>query len=118
VGAYNSIGITVTDGQQSASLPPFSIDVAAIALGSVTLSWTPPTVNTDGSALTDLTAYKFYYGLSEGNYPNEIRVDNPGIATYVVEDLAPNTYYFVVTAVNSSGIESVFSNFAVKAVSP
>ena len=118
VGVYSDIRITVTDGQLSVSLPQFSINVSAVALGSVTLSWTPPTRNSDGSTLTDLTAYKFYYGLSEGNYPNAIRIDNPGIATYVVEDLAPNTYYFVVTAINRSGNESDVSNFAVKTVSP
>jgi hypothetical protein len=115
-GVYSSIRIMVTDGQLSALLPQFSINVSAVALGSVTLSWTPPTLNSDGSALTDLTAYKFYYGLSEGNYPNEIRVNNPGIATYVIEDLTPNTYYFVVTVFNSANIESVFSIVAVKTV--
>ena len=41
---YNNIRITVTDGQLSASLPQFSIDVSAVALGSATLSWTPPTL--------------------------------------------------------------------------
>ncbi len=115
-GVYSNIRITVTDGQLSALLPQFSINVSAVALGSVTLSWTPPTLNSDGSALTDLTAYKFYYGLSEGNYPNEIRVNNPGIATYVIEDLTPNTYYFVVTVFNSANVESVFSIVAVKTV--
>jgi hypothetical protein len=113
---YSNIRITVTDGQLSASLPQFSINVSAVALGSVTLSWTPPTRNTDGSALTDLAAYKIYYGLSEGNYTNNIRINNPGIATYVVEDLAPDTYYFVSTAINDAGIESDYSNVAIKTV--
>jgi hypothetical protein len=34
----------------------------------------------------------------------------------VVEDLAPATWYFAVTAVTSVGIESAFSNVANKAI--
>ena len=44
------------------SLPAFSITVTQVGLGSMSLSWTPPTQNTDGSALTDLAGYKLYYG--------------------------------------------------------
>ena len=39
----------------------------------------------------------------------EIRIDNPGISTFVVEQLSPATYYFAATAFNASGIESSFS---------
>ncbi len=85
-------------------------------MGSVTLSWTPPTLNEDGSVLADLAAYKFYYGTASGSYSNSIRVDNPGLASYVVENLIPNTYFFVATAINGSGVESRFSNEAIKQV--
>jgi len=80
------------------------------------LTWTPPTKNTDGSQLTDLAAYKIYYGLSQGDYPNEIRIDNPGISTYVIDNLNPNTYYFVSTSINSAEVESDFSNVATKTI--
>ena len=86
------------------------------ALGSATLSWTPPTQNTDGSPLADLIGYRIYFGNESGNYQEFIQIDNPGIATYVVEFLAPNTYYFAVTAMNSSGVESGFSNEASKQI--
>ncbi len=76
----------------------------------------PPTQNTDGSPLTDLTGYKIYYGTSPGYYPNQITIDNPGIAIYVVENLTPNTYYFVITAINSSRFQSPISNEAIKQV--
>jgi len=56
--------------------------------------------NTDGSPLTDLTGYKIYYGNESGNYQASIQIDNPGIAIYVVENLTPNTYYFVLTVIN------------------
>ena len=94
------------------TLPAFAIDVVDTATGTVRLSWTPPTENSDGTALTDLIAYKFYYGLSENDMTNVVRVDNPGISTYVIENLAPNTYYFTSTVVNSDEVESNFSNVA------
>lgn len=111
-GTYADIRISVSDGDLSAETPQFSIEVTQMALGSATLSWTAPTQNSDGTPLMDLTAYKVYYGTSPGAYTNELRVDNPGTTTFVVENLVPNTYYFVSTSINSSGVESVFSNVA------
>ncbi len=75
-----------------------------------------PTRNTDGSTLTDLLAYKIYYGTTQGNYPSEVRIDNPGITTYVIENLSPNTYYFISTSINESEVESDFSNVAIEII--
>ena len=116
VGTYNNISITVSDGSASATLGPFSITVNAVSLGSVTLSWTPPTKNDDGTTLTDLSGHKIYWGTESGSYPNSTKIDNPGISTYVVENLASGTYEFVVTSFNSEDVESVYSNVAVKTV--
>jgi len=110
VRSYSDIIIAVTDGTATTALPSFAIDVTDSGNFSVTLSWTPPTENVDNSPLMDLAAYKFYYGLSEGNYPNEIYIGNPGLSSYTVQNLTANTYYFVVTAINQSGVESTFSN--------
>ena len=112
VGTYPNILISVSDGMASAWLPIFSVAVTQTATGSVTLSWAPPTQNTDGSFLDNLAAYRIYYGVSQGNYPNQIEIDNPGITVYVVDNLSPNTYYFVSTSVNTDGVESDFSNTA------
>ena len=117
VDTYPNIAISVSDGVLSKSLPQFSVAVVQNADGSITLSWTAPTQNVDGSPLTDLAAYKFYYGTSPGSYSNPpVRVDNPGITTFVIGNLAPGPYYVVATVVNSSGIESGFSNEAIKQV--
>jgi hypothetical protein len=116
VGTYANIVITVSDGTATASLPAFSIAVVAVATGSATLSWTPPTTNTDGSPLTNLAAYRVHWGTTSGTYTSSVRIDNPGLASYVVEGLAPGTYYFVVTALNSAGAESQFSNVASKTI--
>jgi len=64
----------------------------------------------------DLAGYNIYFGLSQGNHSNRIYIDNPSISTYMVENLLPNTYYVVATAVNSLGVESTYSNVAVKTV--
>jgi hypothetical protein len=112
VGTYADITITVTDGADDAALTAFSITVQDVAPGSVELSWQAPTENEDGSPLTDLAGYKVYWGTTPGEYPNSITIDNPGVMTYLVDNLAANTYYFVATAFNTDGTESAPSDMA------
>ena len=116
VGMYSNIQISVSDGTDSANLGAFSVEVVATATGSATLTWTAPTENTDGSPLTDLAGYKIYWGTSQGNYSNSVTLMNPGLSTYVIDQLTPATWYFVATVINSNGIESQFSNPASKVV--
>ena len=118
VGMYTAVSITVSDGSASDRLGPFDIEVLAqgASTGSTTLSWTAPTQNEDGSALTNLAGYKLYWGTEPGSYPNSVTIDNPGVTTYVVENLTAGTYEFVATAFNTSGVESRFSNSATKTV--
>ena len=85
--------------------------------GSVTLTWQPPTQNADGTPLTDLSGYTIYVGISSNDYTfREIRLNNPGLTAYVVEDLAPGTYYFAATSLNSAGTESSLSGEVVRKV--
>lgn len=116
IGTYGNIRITVSDGKATASLAAFGIEVVGTATGSATLTWTPPTQNTDGSELRDLAGYKIYWGTSRGNYTKSVTVNNPGLASYVVDELTPATWYFAVTAINSMGVESAYSNEASKQV--
>jgi hypothetical protein len=116
VGVYDNIVVSVSDGQIGASLPAFAITVTAATTGSVTLSWTPPTTNSDGSPLTDFAGYRIYWGTSPTNFPNSVTVDNAGLSSYVVEQLTPATWYFVVTAFHAHGTESNFSNVASKTI--
>ena len=113
VGVYSNISISVSDGTASASLSSFSISVDQVGSFSTTLSWTPPTQNEDGTTLEDLAGYKIYWGTTPGVYTNSASVD-AGLTTYVVENLAPGTYEFVATAINSAGVESRYSNPATK----
>jgi hypothetical protein len=116
VGAYADIRISVTDGKVSTSLPAFSVNVTQSAMGTATLSWAPPTTRTDGTPLTDLAGYRIHYGTSPGVYSTKITIDNSGITTYVIENLAPATYYFVTTAFDTTGGESDYSNVASKTI--
>jgi hypothetical protein len=85
--------------------------------GVATLAWTPPTTNQDGSTLDDLSGYKVYIGTSPGVYSRTVEITNPGVSTYVVENLLPGTYYFAVTAFDAAGNESSYSNEAAKTIS-
>jgi hypothetical protein len=116
VGVYANIVITVSDGDATRSLPAFAIAVNGITTGSATLSWTPPTQNTDGSALTNLRGYKIYWGRSSGSYTSSVTLSTPGLATFVVEGLTSGRWYFAAAAVNSSGVESPLSNEASKTI--
>jgi Putative Ig domain len=117
IGTYGNVSITVTDGTATASLGPFSIQVVQVGPGTVTLTWMPPTENTDGSVLTDLAGYVVYWGTVSGSYPNSVTLSNPGLTSYVVDNLlSGTTYYFATTAYNNDGMESTFSNEASKAI--
>jgi hypothetical protein len=116
IASYANIMIGVTDGAASAALPAFGIVVQAPVTGSATLSWTAPTQKDDGSPLDDLAGYKVYWGTSQGTYPNSADISNPGVTMYVVDDLAPGTYYFVTTAYDSADNESEYSNVASKTI--
>ena len=117
VGTTSGIVISVSDGKAApVSLAAFSVTVQAVGTGSATLTWTPPTTNTDGSALTDLAGYKIYWGTTQGSYPNSVTLNGQGLTSYVVTNLVSGTYYFVATAYNSSGVESAFSTPASKTI--
>ena len=116
VGIASNIRITVTDGSSSVTLGPFSITVTSISLGSATLSWTPPIENEDGTAIIDLAGYRIYWGTTPGSYPNSVSINNPGVVMFVVDNLVPGSYEFAITAFNTAGVESVYSNTATKIV--
>lgn len=117
VGTYSNIVISVSDSAGSGSLPSFSVTVAqsGSGAGNATVSWTAPTANTDGSALTDLAGYRIYYG-TNSNALNEVVPVSNGVTTYVVEGLTSGTWYFAVRAYTATGAESALSNIASKTI--
>ncbi len=103
-GASGAAGPAATAQADTGSNPPTASTAA------VTINWMPPTQNTDGSALTNLSGYNIHYGPASGDYTQTVSVSNPGLATYVVDNLPPGKYYFAVAAVNSTGAESPLSS--------
>jgi hypothetical protein len=83
---------------------------------AATLEWTAPTTQTNGGQLADLAGYRIHYGKSAQTLDQTIEIRNPSISTYVVESLAPGTYYFAVTAFNSRNLESERSNAGKKEI--
>ena len=138
VGTYSNIVITASDGVSSASLPAFSITVkpdgtttttgggtgtgsgggggTTSTTGSVTVSWTPPTQNTNGTTLTNLAGFTINYGTSSSNLSTEVKVSNSSVSSYVIDNLPAGTYYFGVTAYSSSGETSTVSNIVSKTI--
>jgi hypothetical protein len=108
VGMDKAILLQVSNGTSSVSLAPFNITVLAAGSsgGNVSLSWQAPTDNTNGSALMNLSGYVIYYGSVSQTYTSTITIDNPGLTSYVVEDLPPGTYYFSMTSTTTSGSHS------------
>lgn len=114
VGVYANIRISVSDGTAAASLSGFAISVDQTGSLSTTLSWTAPTQNEDGTTLADLAGYKIYWGTTPGVYTNSVTINEAGLTTYVIDNLAPGTYQFVATAFNSAGEESRYSSPATR----
>jgi hypothetical protein len=116
VGTYANIVIRVSDGTTTVALTAFTITVTQVANGTATISWIPPTQNTDGSPLTDLGGYRIYYGTSQTNLTQMAEVDNPGLTSYMVQNLAPATWYFTMRAFRTNGTESEPSNIVSKTI--
>ena len=118
VGTDSSIVISVSDGYTTAALAPFSINVSqpVATSGSATLSWTAPTMNSDGSALTDLAGYHIYYGTSPSTMSTVINIGTVATTTYTLSNLASGTWYFAATAYTTSGLESALSGTVSKAI--
>lgn len=114
-GHYPEIVISVSDGIATSSLPSFTIDV----LGTAVLNWSKPTLNTDGTDLTDLTGYVVYYGTSPNTseLTKNIPISGGNTTTAIIENLSTGTtYYFAVASISASGGEGKKSNPASKII--
>jgi hypothetical protein len=126
VGTYLNIVISASDGLSMAALPAFNINVTgttttgtggtSTTTGSALVQWHPPTTNTNGSILTNLAGYTIKYGTSASSLSSSVRVANPGLSSYQIDGLKAGTYYFGVTAYNSSGQTSSVSGVVSKTI--
>jgi hypothetical protein len=85
-----------------------------VVIGSVLLTHAPAcaaqlSVVWDPSGDSDVTGYKVYYGTQSGTYTEVVDVGNN--TNYTIPDLVIGTiYYLAVTAYDSYGYESAYSN--------
>jgi hypothetical protein len=108
VGTYAQIGIGVSDTTASAELATFSVSVVS-PQAPVTLSWTPPSQNTNGTAATDLAGYHIYYGSKSTALYQVVTVASANKTTYAIANLPSGTWYFAVAAYNAENVESELS---------
>ena len=89
--------------------------------GVLIASWTPPTINADGSPLTDPVSYRIYFGTAGPPCPNgrfiainpAPRVSNTSdqrVTMRLTNLTVGEVYYVAVSAVNSRGMSSRCSN--------
>jgi hypothetical protein len=113
----NKITVTAEDIAGVTDSRSITINRESGQTGSATLAWEPPTSREDGSPLTNLAGYKIFYGRMSGVYDYQIDIDNPGVSTYVVEELVSGDWYFALAAYDSEGLESDRSNEVVRNIS-
>ncbi len=83
--------------------------------GQANLSWTPPTLNDDGSPLTDLASYEIWHGCSQSGSYDTVEIVLAPATTHIAAGLPDTgTCYFAAKATNSVGASGVFSNEASK----
>jgi hypothetical protein len=119
VATYAGIVISTSDGSASAALPAFSITVAAAQPppANANLAWTAPTLNTDGTALTDLSGYTIRYGTSPSALTQSVIISDPTATSYTITGLAAGTWYFEIAANASDGMQSAPSIIASATIS-
>ena len=74
--------------------------------GIAELTWTAPTLNEDGTPLTNLAGYKVRYGQTPGALTTIRDIANPATTSVTIEGLSSGTWYFTVASYTNAGVES------------
>lgn len=84
--------------------------------GAATLSWSAPTTNTNGTAVTPLTGYTVFYGTSPTNLTKSVAVSGANTLSYQITGLSSGTWYFAVAADAADGTQSALSKLGSKTI--
>jgi hypothetical protein len=103
-GGGSSGGGESANSQTSDATPPTA--------GSVTISWTAPTSNTNGTPISSLSGYHIFYGTSASALTQSIEVSGAATLSYEISDLTAGRWYFAVAADASDGTQSAPSEVA------
>ena len=106
-GLYTAPKATETDvitaTSQSDNTKSATASISVLLPHSVSLSW-------DASSSTDVAFYRVYRGTGSGG-PYSLLNSNIKATAYTDSSVqSGNTYYYVTTAVDTTGVESIFSN--------
>jgi hypothetical protein len=93
-----------------------TVTVTASNTGTATLTWVPPTQNTNGTPVTTLSGYRIYYGTTEGALTQSVVISSASTTSYEITGLSSGTWYFAVVAVAADGTESAQSNIGSKTI--
>lgn len=76
------------------------------------ISWTIPATRIlgDSLSLSEIQGYKLYYGTAPGNYSGSAEITGAQTTQATVTLDSGDTYYFVVRAVDTNGLEGPESN--------
>ncbi|MGH8227125.1 MAG: fibronectin type III domain-containing protein [Steroidobacteraceae bacterium] len=85
--------------------------------GDAKLTWSAPTTNSNGTALTDLAGYDIHYGTNYGSLTNVVDVSSASAVSYTVTGLTSGTWYFAISAYTNTGLQSALSNVGSKTIS-
>ena len=87
-------------------------------VADIKLSWAAPAEREDNSSisLTEIAGYQVFYGQAQGQYPNNITINDGTAVGYTFTDFPAGTYYFVVTTLDTEGRESQYSSEVVIAI--
>jgi hypothetical protein len=116
-GTSTSAAATPTSSTSStSSTSGTSTTSTLLAYGEAMVSWIPPSENTDGSTLTDLTGFTIYYGQDPQNLDQVLTLDCHWCLWTRVSNLGSGTWYFAVKSFNKTGIQSAFSRIMSKTI--
>jgi hypothetical protein len=75
------------------------------------LSWQPP----NGPTSSTLTGYRIRYGQAPGSYSRTVELADASLRSYDIA-LTTGTYYFAMSTLNGSGVETARSNEVSKTI--
>jgi hypothetical protein len=85
--------------------------------GNVMLTWTAPTLNADGTTITELTGYKIHYGTDSTNLSRSVTISSATTTAAEITGLTTGlTYYFAISSITTSGGEGAPSNLAAQTI--
>jgi len=110
-GTYNAaITVTASGAANTPQTVPVSLVVTAPSISAATLTW-------NASSSSTVVGYKVYQATASGAYSAPVATLQGNTTNYVATGLqSGTTYFFVVTAFDNAGNESLHSNEVSKSI--